>query len=67
MPMDQVVTLPYEHLVVAARFVVCGPDEQLDEMLPPLVHQRGHRPVADLVEAAADQLKATWRQVYDRR
>ena len=66
-PADQVVSLPHDHLAPVALRVRRGPDKQVDEVLPALIDERGHGPVAYVVEAATDQWKPLRAQIYNRR
>src|SRR5262249_19946404 len=43
-----------------------GPDEDVDEMVPALVHQRRHLAAAHVVETSADERKARRRKIGDR-
>src|SRR5438477_5570768 len=43
------------------------PDKEVNEMLAPLVNQRRHRPVIEIIKTAADQRKSFAGKVDDRR
>src|SRR6266581_4106504 len=44
-----------------------GPDEDIDDVLAPLVDQHRHRPAGGVIEPRAGELEAVLRQVRDRR
>src|SRR5712664_432955 len=44
-----------------------GPDEDVDDVLPPLVYQYRHRLAGGVIEPRAGELEAVLRQVRDRR
>src|SRR5579859_7610572 len=63
-PMLHLVTLVHRQLRASNR--ACRPDEQVDQMLLVPVDQRGHRPIVQIIQPAANQGEALVGQVYHR-
>src|SRR6266513_1005626 len=47
--------------------VQCGPHEEIDDVLPALIHERGDGPSGEVIKPSANEGEAEDRQVVDRR
>ena len=65
-PVDQVVSLTRELVLLSDPGVVRGPDEQINKVLAALVNQRRDRPVIEVIRAATDQSKSLFGQIFRR-
>src|ERR1700730_11582639 len=62
-PVQELITLPRYCLGSFRRVRLCRPYKQINKMLPPLIDQRRHRSVIEIVKTAADQRKSLLRKV----
>jgi hypothetical protein len=65
-PVKQVITLPSHGFLPNLRAVNGWPNEQIDEMFLPLVHQPSHGPVSHIIQAARDSRKTLICKIFHR-
>ena len=63
--MKQIVAFPRRRPL--PRVVGRGPDEQIDKMLPPLIHKRRHGSIFQIIQAPAYQRESVPGQILDGR
>src|ERR1043166_3174865 len=72
-PEGHSVAAPVDEVVAALRFggwlfrSSFGPDKKINEMLTPLVNERGDGAATNVFDAATDEREALRRQVFDGR
>src|SRR6266480_4798696 len=74
-PVIEVRVSPMQKLIALVRYRLRGfsgigrgrPDEEVNEMFTPLVNQRRHRPVIEIIKTAADQRKSFVGKIDHRR
>src|ERR1700676_185015 len=74
-PVVEVGVSPMQKLIALVRYCLrssgfighCRPNKQVNEMLAPLVNQRRHRPVIQIIQTATDQRKSFTGKVHHCR
>src|ERR1700693_958458 len=66
-PMQKLIALVCYCLRSSGFIGRCRPNKQVNEMLAPLVNQRRHRPVIQIIQTATDQRKSLTGKVHNRR
>src|SRR5438552_16401943 len=66
-PMQQLISLPRNCFWRSARIRSCRPNKEVNEMLAPLVNQRHHRSVIQIIQTATDQRKSLTGKVHNCR
>src|SRR6266481_3301360 len=66
-PMEKLIALARHRLDGSACSCLCRPNKKVNEMFSPLVNQRHHRPLIEIIEAATNQRKPFAGKVDYRR
>src|SRR5262249_39122990 len=66
-PVDQVVTLSRELVLLLDRGVVRRPDKEINEMLASLINQRRDRTAIEVIHAATDESESLLGEIFHRR
>src|SRR6266436_2078062 len=66
-PVQKLISLARYYLRSSACIGRCRPNKKVNEMLAPLVNQRRHRPVIQIIQTATNQRKSLTGKVHHRR